>query len=38
MFRMGFEHTIPVFDRVKMVHVLDRSDIVIGFADYNKPK
>jgi hypothetical protein len=25
-----FEPTIPVFERVKRVHALDRADIVIG--------
>jgi hypothetical protein len=28
--RVGFEHTILVFDRAKTVHVLDRSATVIG--------
>jgi hypothetical protein len=28
--RLGFEPTIPVFERAKTVHVLDRSAIVIG--------
>jgi hypothetical protein len=30
MFRMGFEPTIPVFDRVKTVHALDSAATVIG--------
>jgi hypothetical protein len=31
MFRMGFEHTIPVFERANMVHALDRAATVIGW-------
>jgi hypothetical protein len=27
---MGFEHTIPVFERAKTVHALDRAVTVIG--------
>jgi hypothetical protein len=27
---MGFEPTIPVFERAKTVHALDRTAIVIG--------
>jgi hypothetical protein len=30
MLRVGFEHTIPVFERAKTVHVLDRAATVIG--------
>jgi hypothetical protein len=28
--RVGFEPTIPVFERAKMVHALDRAAAVIG--------
>jgi hypothetical protein len=28
---VGFEHTIPVFERAKTVHALDRAAIVIGW-------
>jgi hypothetical protein len=28
--RVGFEHMIPVFERAKTVHALDRAAIVIG--------
>jgi hypothetical protein len=28
--RMGFEPTIPAFERAKMVHALDRAATVIG--------
>jgi hypothetical protein len=28
--RVGFEHMIPVFERVKTVHALDREATVIG--------
>jgi hypothetical protein len=28
--RVGFEPTIPVFERAKTVHVLDRAATVIG--------
>jgi hypothetical protein len=28
--RVGFEPTIPVFERAKMVHTLDRATTVIG--------
>jgi hypothetical protein len=30
MLRVGFETTIPVFEREKTVHVLDREATVIG--------
>jgi hypothetical protein len=30
MLRVGFEPTIPVFERAKTVHVLDRAATVIG--------
>jgi hypothetical protein len=30
---MGFEPTIPVFERPKTVHALDRAATVIGFKD-----
>jgi hypothetical protein len=33
MFGVGFEPTIPVFERAKMVHALDRAATVIGFCD-----
>jgi hypothetical protein len=32
--RMGFEPTIPVFEREKTVHALDRAAIVIGLLTY----
>jgi hypothetical protein len=32
--RVGFEPTIPVFERAKTVHVLDRAATVIGFKKY----
>jgi hypothetical protein len=28
--RVGFEPTIPAFERAKTIHVLDRAAIVIG--------
>jgi hypothetical protein len=28
---VGFEPTIPVFERAKTFHALDRADVVIGF-------
>jgi hypothetical protein len=28
--RVGFEPTIPAFERAKMVHALDRADTLIG--------
>jgi hypothetical protein len=31
--RVGFEPTIPVFERAKTVHALDRADTVIGKTD-----
>jgi hypothetical protein len=31
MLRVGFEPTIPVFDRAKTVHALDRAATVIGY-------
>jgi hypothetical protein len=30
MHRVGFKHTIPVFERAKMVHALDGAATVIG--------
>jgi hypothetical protein len=30
---VGFENTIPVFERAKTVHALDRAAIVIGHCD-----
>jgi hypothetical protein len=32
--RVGFEPTIPVFERAKTVHALDRAAIVIGKPNY----
>jgi hypothetical protein len=32
--RVGFEPTIPVFERAKTVHALDRAAVVIGNAPY----
>jgi hypothetical protein len=32
--RVGFEHTIQVFERAKTVHALDRAAIVIGILKY----
>jgi hypothetical protein len=29
---MGFEHTIPVFDRAKGVHALDRAATIMGYS------
>jgi hypothetical protein len=31
---VGFEPTIPVFERAKTVHVLGRAATVIGYGDY----
>jgi hypothetical protein len=31
--RVGFEHTIPVFERAKTVHALDRAATAIGLRD-----
>jgi hypothetical protein len=36
--RVGFEPTIPVFERAKMVHALDRVANVIGFIYFNTNK
>jgi hypothetical protein len=36
--RMGFEHTIPVFQRAKAVHALDRAATVIGLTKYKECK
>jgi hypothetical protein len=33
MLLVGFESTIPVFERAKTVHALDREATVIGFRD-----
>jgi hypothetical protein len=30
--QVGFEHTIPVFERAKTVHALDRSATVSGLS------
>jgi hypothetical protein len=35
MLQVGFEPTIPAFERVKTVHVFDRSATVIGHYEYN---
>jgi hypothetical protein len=32
---VGFEPTIPVFERAKTVHALDRATTVIGIMDLN---
>jgi hypothetical protein len=32
--RLGFQPTIPVFERAKTVHALDRAAIVIGSLDF----
>jgi hypothetical protein len=32
--RLGFEPTIPVFERAKAVHALDRAATMIGCAQY----
>jgi hypothetical protein len=36
--RVGFQPTIPVFKRVKMVHALDRAATVIDFSSSHLPK
>jgi hypothetical protein len=36
--RMGFEPTIPVFERAKSVHALDREATVIGQNVFTKYK
>jgi hypothetical protein len=35
---MGFEPTIPVFERAKTVHASDRETIVIGNFTFTLPK
>jgi hypothetical protein len=35
---MGFEPTIPVFEKAKTVHALDRAAAVIGIHRYIKGK
>jgi hypothetical protein len=35
MFQLGLEPTIPVFERAKTAHALDRAVTVIGFLTYN---
>jgi hypothetical protein len=35
---VGFKPTIPVFERAKTVHALDRAATVIGNAQFNYPK
>jgi hypothetical protein len=32
--QVGLEPTIPVFERAKTVHALDRTTTVIGLVDY----
>jgi hypothetical protein len=34
MTRVGFESTIPAFERAKTVHALDRADTVIGLTEH----
>jgi hypothetical protein len=36
--QVGFETTIPVFERVKTVHALGRADTMIGFSIYTLPQ
>jgi hypothetical protein len=36
--RVGFEPTIPVFERAKTVHALGRAATVIGIAYYGTSK
>jgi hypothetical protein len=31
MLRVGYEPTVPVFERAKTVHALDRAATVIGY-------
>jgi hypothetical protein len=38
MLQVRFEHTIPVFERVKSVHTLDRAATVIGMIRPRKMK
>jgi hypothetical protein len=38
MHRVGFELTIPAFERAKTVHALDRAATVVGFFANNKLK
>jgi hypothetical protein len=38
MSRVGVEPTIPVFERAKMVHALDRAATVIGTNKYKRLK
>jgi hypothetical protein len=35
--RVGFEPTIPVFERAKTVHALDRAAAVIGVLNITDP-
>jgi hypothetical protein len=37
MLRVGFEPTIPVFEKAKMVHALDRAFTVISYILYYCP-
>jgi hypothetical protein len=36
MSQVGFEPTIPVFERAKTVHALDRAATVIGYYSYSQ--
>jgi hypothetical protein len=36
--RVGFEPTIPVFERAKTVHALDRATTVIGHNRYKETR
>jgi hypothetical protein len=38
MLRVGLEPTIPVLERAKAVHALDRAAAVIGMFPYNLTK
>jgi shikimate 5-dehydrogenase len=38
MLRVGFEPTIPVFERAMTVHALDRTAAVIGNANFTLRK
>jgi hypothetical protein len=36
MLRVGFESTIPVFERAKTIYAVDRATIVIGKSSYKR--
>jgi hypothetical protein len=38
MLLVGFEPTIPAFERLKTVHALDRAATVISFSGLHAPK